>query len=631
MTPLVLVLGLLPAQGSVDGYLTGVAKQCWEERAAAVARIRTPDEVAARQAYIRQKVLEALGGFPTEKTLLNARVTGKLERDGYRVEKLIYESLPRFYVTANLYLPTTGSPPYPAVLGASGHSANGKAMEAYQRVWISLAKRGFVVLAWDPPGQGERYEYFDAERGKPRFGPTSEHTMAGVQCLLTGSNFARYELWDAVRGLDYLLTRAEVDPKRIGVAGNSGGGTQTAYLQVVEPRLAVAAPSCYITSWEKLWAGQGPQDAEQNFVNFLKDGLDFGDFLIAFAPRPLKVFTAIRDFFPIDGARASFAEARRIYEVLGAADRAEFFEYDDPHGWSKPRREATYQWLEKWLRPGQAASPEADFAVEPDANLNCTPTGQVATSLKGETVQSLNQALAEQLHVARAARNIRDAGKLRALVAARIGVSNRSLTRAAQKGGKSPAILYLNPDGNGSEIEALRKAGYVVLAPEVRASGYRTSMRALLVGRSMLGMKVGDVLAAFDSLAARPDVDPSRISVLGKGNAGVLALYAGGLEPRIQKVACESAVLSYLDVARAKLHENTIDIVVPGVLRDFDLPDLAGLVAPRRLWIVDARTPAGAGIPAAEAAKQYPPEKNLRFVDRPAGRSFEQVYADWMR
>lgn len=223
MTPLVLVLGLLPVQGSVDGFLTEVAKQCWEERAAAVARIRTPDEVAARQAYIRKKVLEALGGFPTEKTPLNARITGTLERDGYRVEKLIYESLPRFYVTANLYLPTTGSPPYPAVLGASGHSANGKAMEAYQRVWISLAKRGFVVLAWDPPGQGERYEYFDAVRGKPRFGSTAEHTMAGVQCLLTGSNFARYELWDAVRGLDYLLTRPDVDPKRIGVAGNSGG------------------------------------------------------------------------------------------------------------------------------------------------------------------------------------------------------------------------------------------------------------------------------------------------------------------------------------------------------------------------------------------------------------------------
>jgi cephalosporin-C deacetylase-like acetyl esterase len=631
MTSLLLVFGLLSAQEPLDSQLTAIAKQCWEQRAAAVARIRTPGEVAERQVYIRQKVLDALGGFPAQKTPLNPRITGTLERDGYRVEKLIYESLPRFYVTANLYVPTTGSPPYPAVLGASGHSANGKAMEAYQRVWISLAKRGFVVLAWDPPGQGERYEYFDAERGKPRFGSTAEHTMAGVQCLLTGSNFARYELWDAVRGLDYLLTRAEVDPKRIGVAGNSGGGTQTAYLQVVEPRLAVAAPSCYITSWEKLWAGQGPQDAEQNFVGFLKDGLDFADFLIAFAPRPLKVLTAIRDFFPIEGARASFAEARRMYEILGTEDRIEFFEYDDPHGWSKPRREATYAWLERWLRPSRPGGPELDFPIEPDANLNCTPTGQVSTSLKGETVQSLNQALAEQLHAARRPRNIQGSAKLRALVAARVGVPGRSLTRTARKGGKSPAVLYLDPDGKGAEIEALSKAGYVVVAPDVHTSGYRTSMRALLVGRSVLGIRVGEALAAFDSLAARTDVDPSRISVLGKGNGGVLALYVGAFEPRIQKVACEGAVLSYLDVARAKLHQNTIDIVVPGVLRDFDLPDLARLVAPRSLWIVDARTPAGAGIPATEAAKQYPRAKNLRFLDRPASRSFEQVYAEWMK
>ncbi|MGC8794471.1 MAG: alpha/beta hydrolase family protein, partial [Bryobacteraceae bacterium] len=333
-------------QGSVDRYLTAIARQCWERRAQAIASIATPAQVAERQAYIRNKVLEALGGFP-EKTPLNPRITGTLEGDGYRVEKLIFESLPRFYVTANVYVPTRREPPYPAVLGTAGHSAAGKAYPAYQRVWISLARRGILVLAYDPPGQGERMEYLDPVTGKPRFGPTDQHTMAGIQCLLTGTNFARYELWDGVRAVDYLLTRRDVDPTRIGVIGNSGGGTQTAYLQVVEPRLAVAAPSCYITSWEKLWSEPGPQDAEQNFASFLADGLDIADFLIAFAPKPLKVMAAIRDFFPIEGARAAYREARRIYEILGAADRIDFFEYDDRHGWSRPRREATYRWLQR--------------------------------------------------------------------------------------------------------------------------------------------------------------------------------------------------------------------------------------------------------------------------------------------
>ena len=646
MRRLIPLLGLalaggLPAQeglevtgglaGMVDRYLTEIASKYWEERAARVAGIRTPAEVRARQEYIRKKVLGALGGFP-EKTPLNARVTGTLERDGYRVEKVIYESQPRYYVTANLYVPTKGKPPYPAMLGTAGHSANGKAMEGYQRVWISLARRGFVVLAYDPPGQGERYEYFDIEKGKPRFGSTTEHTMAGLQCLLTGTNFARWELWDGIRGYDYLLTRKEVDPRRIGVAGNSGGGTQTAYLQVVEPRLAAAAPACYITSWEKLWGTAGPQDAEQNFAGFIKDGLNFGDFLIAFAPKPLKVVTATQDFFPIEGARATFAEARRIYEVLGAVERIAFFEHDDKHGWSKPLRQATYQWMQQWLNGVKEEGLEEEFQTEPDANLYCTPTGQLATSLKGETVQSLNRALAERIY--RPGR-IKDAAKLRAAVTARLGterpqaeppaprvspgpvregyrieklafeaepgVTVPALLFRGEDAGKRPAVIYLNPAGKaadaspGGEIEALVKAGHVVLAPDLRGWGesgaprkpgvyggaYQPSMRAILVGKTMVGMQVYDLLRLFDHLAARADVDAARIAVLGKGHGGIVGLYAALLEPRIAQVSLKGSVGSYMEIVRAKLHENIIEIVVPGVLQDFDLPDLEAAVAPR--------------------------------------------------
>ncbi|MCX6637095.1 MAG: acetylxylan esterase, partial [Acidobacteria bacterium] len=313
----------------VDRRLTGVAMKMLEERARTVASIRTPAEVTRRQEHIRERMLAALGGFP-ERTPLNARTSGVLERDGYRVEKLIFESLPNFPVTANVFVPKAGTPPYPAVLGVAGHSNNGKASELYQRVWISLARRGILVIAWDPPGQGERSEYLDPATGKSHVAVgTPQHIMAGIQCLLTGTNFARYEIWDGIRAFDYLLTRPDVDPARIGVAGNSGGGTQSAYLAVFEPRLAAAAPSCYITSWAKLWTEPGPQDAEQVFAGFLKDGLDFGDFLIAFAPKPLQMATAIHDFFPIDGARATFAEARRIYELADAPGRVGYFEYDD--------------------------------------------------------------------------------------------------------------------------------------------------------------------------------------------------------------------------------------------------------------------------------------------------------------
>ena len=192
-------------------------------------------------------------------------------------------------------------------------------------------------------------------------------------------------------------TRPDVDPKRIAVAGNSGGGTQSAYLAAFEPRLAAAAPSCYITSWEKLWAGPGPQDGEQVFASFLKDGLDFPDFLIAFAPKPIHMATAIKDYFPIDGARATYAEAKRIFEILGAGDRMGYFEFDDTHGWSQPRREATYRWFAKSLQDRQDDGKETEFKVDTPKDLQSSETGQVATTFRNaETVQSINAALAEK-------------------------------------------------------------------------------------------------------------------------------------------------------------------------------------------------------------------------------------------
>ena len=631
--------------GMVDRYLTVIAKQQWEARAARVAALRTSAQVKERQAYVHRKMLEEIGGFP-EKTPLHARITGTLDRDGYKVEKLVYESLPHYYVTATVFVPKAGKPPYPAVLGTAGHSAEGKAADLYQRAWISLARRGFVVLAYDPPGQGERLEYLDPASGKSRLGSggTAEHTMAGTQCLLTGTNIARYFVWDGIRAFDYLVTRKDVDPKRVGVAGNSGGGTQSSYMAAFEPRLATAAPSCYLTSWEKLWAGPGPQDAEQDFAGFLGDGLDFGDFLIAFAPKPIQMAVATKDFFPIDGARATYAEARRVFEVLGAGERMGFFEFDDTHGWSKPRREATYRWFARWLQNKQDDGAETEIKVDTPKDLQSTETGQVATTFPGaETVQSLNAALAAKMYPRRAGAGGKN---IPALVRARLGVAAGRGVPAWDKHGEierqgykiekiemqpepgitvpalafvpaggnaqKPAVLWVDAAGKaadageGGAIEAVVRAGNIVLAVDPRGWGegaapagprggyskaYQTAMRALIVGRTMAGMQTGDVLRAFDYLAARHDVDPKRIAIVGKGNGGVVALYAAALEPRIAKVACEKSPASYMEIVNARMHAGIMDIVVPGVLRDFDLPDLAASVKPRTVWTVKEDKP----------------------------------------
>jgi cephalosporin-C deacetylase-like acetyl esterase len=597
-----------------------------------------------------------MGGFP-EKTPLNARITGGFNREGYRVEHLVFESMPKFYVTANVYVPTNGRPPFPAVIGTAGHSDVGKAVSTYQHAWIGLVKRGFLVLAFDPPGQGERLEYFDPAQGKSRVGGgTREHIMAGTQCLLTGSTFARYEAWDAIRSLDYLLTRKDVDPKKVAVAGNSGGGTQSAYLAVVEPRLAASVISCYMTDWERLWPGRGPQDAEQVFPGFLSDGLDFGDYMIAFAPRPVTMLTGIRDYFPIEGARATYKEVKRIFGVMDAEEKAGFFEYDDEHGWHQPRREATYRWLTRWLQGKEDDGKEPPIQIEPVEKLNATSTGQVATSLRGETVRSLNVARAEQIYPKRTALKISDAAGMRDLIARVLNLPSRSGVPAVESVGtesaegnvqvtklllqtepgirtpallwkpagsqKLPAVIYVHGAGKSAGIataRALAQKGIIVLALDPRGLGesaperaqgsyrpeYQLSQRAMLIGQPLVGMQTFDVLRAFDYLARLPEVDASAISIHGAGNGGVVALYSAALEPRIASVTVEDSLLSYMNGVRADTHTDLISLVVPGVLHHFDLPDIGAAIAPRPLRIIRPRDAGGSAVSMAAAREAY--------------------------
>ena len=321
-------------------------------------KLATVEDVARRRQYVREHILQAIGGLP-ERTPLNPRTIATMERQGYRIEKIIFESQPNFFVTANLYLPASGKARYPAVLYPLGHELGGKANPTWQQMLATLARKGYVALTWDPVGQGERVQIYDPDLfGSKLRGSTTEHTIQGIQCFLTGQHIARYTIWDAMRALDYLLSRKEVDPERVVCTGNSGGGTHTAYLSALDDRIKVAAPSCYITSWHWMLKTLGPQDAEQVFPGWLADGLDYPDFLYAVAPKPYLVLSAIRDFFPIDGARESFAEAKGVYAALEQPDKLKMFEADDGHGYSHPRRLAAYEWFARWTHSGDEAPSE---------------------------------------------------------------------------------------------------------------------------------------------------------------------------------------------------------------------------------------------------------------------------------
>jgi len=262
---------------------------------------------------------------------------------------------------------------------------------------LNLVKKGFIVLAFDPIGQGERLQYLNPQTGESVIGsPTKEHSYPSPQVFLLGKSIARYFIWDGIRGIDYLVSRPEVDSKRIGVHGLSGGGTQTAYISALDERVLASASAGYITSYRRLLESMGVGDAEQNFYHGISSGIDHADFIEVRAPKPTLIMATTRDFFSIQGSRETYAEVKRIYNLFGKPDNIEITEDDFGHGYTKKNREAMYAFFQKHLRlPGSSTEEDVEFPTA--LELQKTTTGQLASSLEGETVFSLNHKEGEKL------------------------------------------------------------------------------------------------------------------------------------------------------------------------------------------------------------------------------------------
>ena len=311
-------------------YVYGNGEKLLEKGKAKRNQIKTIQQLQEWQSYIKEKFLVSIGGLPSNETPLNPQVTGRVQGDGFIIEKVIYESRPHHFVTANLYVPDSIKEPRPAVLFLCGHDPLAKHSVEYQKVCQCLVKSGLVVLAQDPIGQGERYSYYEHGEEVVRQG-TTEHTYVGVQCLPTGYASARYFLHDAIRSIDYLISRPEVDNNRIGVTGNSGGGAQTSMLMLCEERVKAFAPGTFITSYEENMITGVPQDAEQNWPGLMQYGFDHVDILLAVVPKPVAVLAVTYDFFPIEGARRTVELARKYWELCGKGNHLYYIEDSSRH------------------------------------------------------------------------------------------------------------------------------------------------------------------------------------------------------------------------------------------------------------------------------------------------------------
>lgn len=405
-----------PGRESLNKDLNALAAKETAARRAKVSAISTRTAAQARQLQVRASMLRLLGPLPA-RTPLNARVTGSTQLEGFRVDRVLYESQPKFYVTALLYVPdrpngANTATKFPAVVMAPGHSPAGKAGDvAFAE---AFARAGFVVLSWDPFGQGERLQYPDPEHeGKTLAkAPTGEHGEAGLQPTLIGNAIAQYMLWDGMRAVDYLTSLPEVDAKRIGAFGCSGGGTDTALLGALDTRVATIGVACYITSFDALLPSIGPQDAEQSIPNFIASGLDLPDWVELAAPRPYAIISTTEDMFPFAGATTSEAEARKFYARFGADKNLTWIKGPGHHGNLRPILPQILAFFTAHLHPDSAYAknlpPITDpFTTQlpamkftpPDPKLTqVTPTGQVATSYPdAATVFTLNKARAEKI------------------------------------------------------------------------------------------------------------------------------------------------------------------------------------------------------------------------------------------
>jgi cephalosporin-C deacetylase-like acetyl esterase len=666
----------------LERYLVRLANEARERRKRVIDAISTRQQVLDRQKSVVAELWKMLGG-PLDRTPLNPRVVGTVERPGYRIEKVTFESRPRLYVTANLYVPA-GTGRRPAILGPLGHSGNGKAWPSYQKLFSNLARKGYVVLAYDPFGQGERIEYPGSRAGQSALGGgTSEHEYAGRRLILLGANFGLFRAWDGIRGIDYLLTRPDVDPERIGCCGQSGGGTLTQFLAALDSRIRVAVVSMGNTenlAQENVEPPGSADDAEQNIVPALARGIDRADLLYAFAPKPLLMGITLHDaghtYSPeyVASSRDLLDEYKRAYGLLGAGDRVALQATTVSHGYVYEMRRATYAWFNRWFEMKNIDDDETSQAVESEPTLYVTPTGFVTTSFGGETALSLTRKMADEIHtpsslsaddVRSRVRNLLGIQESRgAAPASRVLATIKKPGYRAEQfeltsdqeirtpgwlltpdkaGPSTPTLLYVGEAAAWSSVaedafaeRLCAKGGCRVAVIDVRgrgdcAIGYPPRGRfyfpgripdeayltwfTLMLGRPLLGGQIYDTLRALDYLRSRPDAGAA-VSLVGDGAHGVIALYAAALDTRVRGVALRQTVANYRSLATAERYTQPFGIYAYGLLREFDLPDVARAAGPRPVLLINPVTPRGepAGASAQDLYKGVP-NASVRTLD----------------
>lgn len=634
--PILKAAGLFddPSQMVRNGLISEIdaARLRWQE---SYDKLKTASDIEIYQKERQDFFFRQLGEM-WERTPLKPRVTGRLTKPDYRVEKLVLETLPNFYATGTCFLPKEEKfpPPYPGVLIVCGHSRNGKASELYQGICVLGAMNGLAMFILDPIDQGERFQHLNDE-GEPYLFGTAAHNLVGAGSILLGRNTATFEVWDMIRGLDYLQSRPDVIPDRLGVAGNSGGGTQSSYLMALDDRVACAAPSCYLCG---LYGAQThsshPQDAEQNIFGQLGFGMDHVDYVIMRAPKPTLMNTRTDDFFNIEDAWQSFRGAKRIYSRFGLSEKIGIIEIEGEHGYCPAILDASVRWMLRWLagRDELIVGPDP-LPILTEEEICSTENGIMSLPNARTTYdlnRDLNKTLAERRRVKLAsitpeefADLVRAAARFRRLSelpepevvtipnapAEKILRSGEGIylplsCRWTESGGPTARLIVSSAGRRSETAEALfaefRPEEGPVYSVELRGWGETRGKEnryfnkdyfgpdgavwylAYLLGKSYVGMRAEDLLVT--ARYVRETTGKGIEVIADSPSAGLVVLHAAAAEPGL----FEKVVLSGEEIpAWSSLVEKSptairITDIVHGVLNHYDVDDLIRFVRPVR-------------------------------------------------
>ncbi len=608
-----------------------------------------------RRNKLRENLLKAWGGFPETPCELAPRKLGEIQRDGYRVEKLVFQTRTGVWMTANAYVPDKAkTEKVPAILHVHGHWAGAKQDRVVQSRCIGSVKHGFFVLVVDAMGAGERG--INKKLGE------YHGEMTGATLFPIGLPLSGMQVYENMRAVDYLQTRPEVDGKHIGITGASGGGNQTMYAGAFDERFGCVVPTCSVGTYDSyLGAACCMCEVVPGAVRFTEEG----DVLGLAAGRGAMITSATRDAFQfsVGEAKKTFARVESLAKLLGKPDGVKHTIIESGHDYNQAMREAMYGWMTRHLKGTGDGSPlpDPEIKTEEPESLRCFPgdsrpddyltiprfAGAEARRLleNRKAPDSLDAWKTEKTARIKALDTVLGGATPRAVKATDVlelaegetvilsvesepGIKLSVLLRGVPQTSQPPKVNRLavlldleqsvDKTLGGEQAIKLLADGWAVAVLELRATGrlalpsdkignapdHNSAEWSLWIGRPLLGQWTWDVRRVLDVLAGRLSKLPSEVMLVGNGTAGPVALCAAALDERITHAVTINSLASY--VTNEPYRNQRLGLMVPSILRDVgDIPHIAALIAPRRVTIVGGVTGGGQTIHGDDLVKQF--------------------------